>query len=104
MGRPLVAAAESLAAWPGPATAPSIAANATIARKRRNPINSSPARTRQPDCFELPLVSERLESPNPLCSCDDRRRFGSLVLVLARPSAREDGTQEAPNFPGENRA
>src|SRR5262245_42418825 len=65
MGRPLVATAESLAAWPGPAMAPSIADNATTARKRRNPINPSPARTRQPDCFELPLVFERLKSPNP---------------------------------------
>src|SRR5689334_12050834 len=65
MGRPLVAVAESLAAWPGPAITPNIAANATIARKRRNPINSSPARTRQLECVELPLVFRTPESPNP---------------------------------------
>src|SRR6185437_2266050 len=97
----LVVTAASLAENPDVIEAPSQPLTSTTTRQKRpnNAINSSPA--------EIPTRILRVEPPGPLDWASSRktppptpvpavpRRLasrGCCLLVLARPSAREDGT------------
>src|ERR1700738_2136063 len=78
-----------------------------IEQKRPNAINSSPAEILPTRMLRVETACQRLKTPDP-CAAPRSHLGQSLsegflgVLVLARPSAREDGTiqnQNARIFP-----